>query len=1024
MAETDALGRFIAVNERYCQITGRSRAELLSLTMQEITHPEDLPGNQRSFAAAVERGTGFEVEKRYVRPDGSHVWVHNSVTPIRDADGRVECTVCVTIDISQRRAAEDQVRRNQEIFYNLIHRNPFGIYLVDAGFRIVEASLGARRIFANVEPLVGRDFAEVLRIVWVEPFASETIARFRHTLETGEPYASPATTERRGDVDAGETYDWRIERIELPDGGPGVVCYFYDLSERQRLEAAVREASERVELALDTGAVAGTWVWEVPADRFTADERFARSFGLDPQDCRVGLPIAEVKDAIHPDDLPHVDDMLRQALDRGGPYRAEYRVRRADGDYYWVEAVGRCDLDADGRPTRFPGVVVDIDARKRNEAALRESEARLRALTDNLPGGMVYQISTGQDGTRRRFLFVSQSHERLTGVPAEAVLADPSIAYELIVPEHRDAVVKAEAAAIRTMSAFDLQVQLRRKDGELRWSRIISAPRRQGDGSLVWDGLQIDVTDQVNAEEAARERETWFQGIVNSIDQMIWSTRPDGYHDFFNRRWYEFTGVPEGSTEGEGWSALFHPDDQQRAWSVWRHSLASGETYHIEYRLRHNSGVYRWVLGRAQPVRDESGRVARWFGTCTDIEDIVAAREVLSRSHEDLEALVAERSEELIRTQEALAQAQKMEAVGQLTGGIAHDFNNLLQGVAGSLDLIRRKPHDAERVARWSEAGLRAAERGSKLTGQLLAFSRSQKLQVQPLVVSDLVANMRDLLERTLGPMVNLKLELHDCQVPVCSDPTQLEMAVLNLAINARDAMPQGGNLTIATKSAWIDRDADIDPGEYLELSVTDSGTGMPPEVAARVFGPFFTTKGTGKGTGLGLSQVYGIARQARGTARVESQPGVGTTVRLLLRHVDAAVQASAEQHSDQDRAPPVGTRVLVIDDDPDVRRFLADSLESLGYRTEEAVDGPSGLAALERFEPDILLVDFAMPGMTGAEVARAVRDIRPGLPVIFASGYADTAAIEEAAEGEAMILRKPFRVDELSQLLTRALAS
>src|SRR5690606_36434785 len=364
MAETDAQGRFVDVNARYCAITGRSRDELLALSMQDITHPDDLPGNLRLFAAALESGRPFEIEKRYLRPDGSDVWVLNSVTPLYGPSGTITGSACVTIDLSQRRAAEEQLRRNRDTFYRLIQNNPFGIYVVNSRFQLVEASLGARKVFENVREPIGRDFAEVLRVVWPRPVAEAAIARFRHTLATGEPYRSPAATHRRADIEAVVAFDWRIDRIELPDGEPGVVCYFYDLSERQQLEAAVREASERVELALDTGAVAGTWVWDVATDRFTADERFAKSFSLDPSACRAGLSLAEVKGSIHPDDQPRVEQLMAEAMSRGGSYRAEYRVRRADGHYYWVEAVGRCDLGAEGEPLRFPGVLVDIDARK------------------------------------------------------------------------------------------------------------------------------------------------------------------------------------------------------------------------------------------------------------------------------------------------------------------------------------------------------------------------------------------------------------------------------------------------------------------------------------------------------------------------------------------------------------------------------------------------------------------------------------------------------------------------------------
>jgi CheY-like chemotaxis protein len=364
-----------------------------------------------------------------------------------------------------------------------------------------------------------------------------------------------------------------------------------------------------------------------------------------------------------------------------------------------------------------------------------------------------------------------------------------------------------------------------------------------------------------------------------------------------------------------------------------------------------------------------------------------------------------------------------MEAVGQLTGGIAHDFNNLLGAVVGALDLIRRKPADIERVVRFAEAGLQAAERGAKLTGQLLAFSRAQRIELKPVVVATLVEGMRDMLARTLGPMVRLGLEMEG-EGAVLSDPTQLEMAVLNLAINARDAMPEGGALTITTRLRRIAEEAEIGPGEYVELSVTDTGSGMPPDVAARAFDPFFTTKGPGKGTGLGLSQVYGIARQAGGAVRIESRPGAGTTVRMLLPRTQAppaAEEAGALPAEAPDRASAC---ILVVDDDPDMRRVLVASLETLGYRVLAAEDGPSGLAVLDRAGPDLLLLDFAMPGMNGAEVARLARQRRPGLPIVFASGYADTAAIEDAAGPEARILRKPFRMEEMQAVLAEALRS
>jgi CheY-like chemotaxis protein len=256
----------------------------------------------------------------------------------------------------------------------------------------------------------------------------------------------------------------------------------------------------------------------------------------------------------------------------------------------------------------------------------------------------------------------------------------------------------------------------------------------------------------------------------------------------------------------------------------------------------------------------------------------------------------------------------------------------------------------------------------------------------------------------------------------VLSDPTQLEMAILNLAINARDAMPDGGDLVISTTRRSIVEDPELPPGNYVELAVSDSGVGMTPDVAARAFDPFFTTKSVGKGTGLGLSQVYGIARQAGGAVRIESRPGAGTTVRMLLRPTEARSQSQAEAAEEQPGSSSTAATVLVVDDDPDVRRFLVDALHSLGYRVVEAENGQAGVTALRASKPDVMVVDFAMPGLNGAEVARRVREIHPDLPIVFASGYATTAAIEDVAGPGAAVLRKPFRVAELQAVLADAL--
>jgi signal transduction histidine kinase/CheY-like chemotaxis protein len=411
------------------------------------------------------------------------------------------------------------------------------------------------------------------------------------------------------------------------------------------------------------------------------------------------------------------------------------------------------------------------------------------------------------------------------------------------------------------------------------------------------------------------------------------------------------------------------------------------------------------------------------LGVIIDTTSRKHIEERLKELNETLEARVGERTAALERSQQALQQAQKMEAIGNLTGGIAHDFNNLLQGVTGCLDLIRRNSQDAVRVHRWAEAGLEASERGAKLTAQLLAFSRSQKLELKPVDLTELLLRTRDLLARTLGPAVHITINPEGEGVHVMGDETQLELAVLNLAINARDAMPNGGELVIATRRHQVRHDADLAAGDYIEITVTDSGSGMPAEILTRAFDPFFTTKGVGKGTGLGLSQVYAMARQAGGIARLVSKPGEGTTARIFLRTTRAGPQPEAARDESDRTGAGRPAIILIVDDDVDVRRFLADSLDAFGYKTVQAENAMEGLAALEQATPDMMIVDYAMPGMNGAEMAQKARVLHPTLPIVFASGYAETSALENVADARTLILRKPFRINELQDAVTRALA-
>lgn len=413
-------------------------------------------------------------------------------------------------------------------------------------------------------------------------------------------------------------------------------------------------------------------------------------------------------------------------------------------------------------------------------------------------------------------------------------------------------------------------------------------------------------------------------------------------------------------------------------------------------------------------------------------ESLRRSQEALVHLNETLEARIEERTRALAqandrlmneviereRVQQAMVQFQKMEAVGRLTGGIAHDFNNLLNVVQGSMDLILLMSKD-EVAKQRAEVARRACQRGGKLTSQLLAFSRNQSLDLRPLDVNTLFEGVRELVATSLGSSIRLQFEVEACGASVMADTNQMEMALLNLAINARDAMDGGGELRFTAGPA-TPPDGLLPAGDYVRIAVTDSGEGMPPEVAARVFEPFFTTKGVGKGTGLGLSQVYGMAQQSGGAARILSEQGVGTTVEIWLRASGSGAGLPEAQPA-VTAAPRPGVRILVVEDDDFVRESMVESLEALGHTVAQAADGEAGLRELLRAQPDLIITDYLMPGMTGAELVRRARAALPGVPMIIATGYADMKAIEQVI-GDDMLLRKPFQLAELAAAVERAL--
>jgi PAS domain S-box-containing protein len=535
-----------------------------------------------------------------------------------------------------------------------------------------------------------------------------------------------------------------------------------------------------------------------------------------------------------------------------------------------------------------------------------------------------------------------------------------------------------------------------------------------------------DITERKRAEAALRESEEQFRVFAQAVPNHVWASRPDGELYWFNNGVYAYTGKEPGSIDGAVWSDLVHPDDRQAAVTGWLNALAKGDVYETEFRIRRHDDVYRSFLVRAEPVRAEDGSIVNWIGTNTDVENNRQQAAELANLNATLEKQVEERTRDLMAAEEALRQAQKMEAVGQLTGGLAHDFNNILAGISGSLEMMTTRLAQGRvgELDRYITGANGAVKRAAALTQRLLAFSRRQTLAPKPTNLNTLVTGMLDLINRSVGPQIEVETAGATGLWTTFVDAGQLENALLNLCINARDAMPGGGKLTIETGNRWMDeraaRQRDLEPGQYVSLCVSDTGTGMSAEVIKRAFDPFYTTKPIGQGTGLGLSMVYGFAGQSGGAVRIYSEIDKGSMICIYLpRH---AGEADADEQIDlQTNAPRAegGETILVVDDEPLVRMLAAEQLEELGYSVIEAADGPSALKILNSSQPiNLLITDVGLPGgMNGRQVADAARVGRPGLEVLFITGYAENAVLNHGHLDQGMhVITKPFQMDTFAR--------
>ena len=830
-----------------------------------------------------------------------------------------------------------------------------------------------------------------------------------------------------------------------------------DVTDRHAAQMALAENEAYLRLLLDSSAEAFYAVDRAGVTTL-CNATFLAMMGFASQDQVIGRKLHSVIHHHHPDgsaydveDCPiyicadrgetaHVEDELFFRVD-GTPVAVEYWVRPiiVDGQHRGAICTF-LDISQRVATEKRNGFLIDLTDRLRD---VGDPDGILRITTQNVGEflGVSVCAYADMDPDQNGFTIrgdwsapgsksiVGHYHLADFGKMAVANLGDGR---PLIINDNSRELAPEEAATFQAIGIMATICMPLVKDGRLTALMAIhdSRPRVWTDEELA---VIRDVTERawahierVRVEAELRASEEQFRVFAQATPNQLWAARPDGDLYWFNRQVIDYSGHAQEGLTGSGWGTLVHPDDIDRAGEVWARCVASGDVYEVEIRIRRHDGEFRWFLVRAEPTRDSGGAISGWVGSNTDIEDQrrqAAALETLAQS---LESQVAERTSELMSAEEALHQSQKMEAVGQLTGGLAHDFNNLLTAISGGLEMIamRIAQGRTDDIERYSNAAQTAAKRAAALTHRLLAFSRRQTLDPKLTDVNRLVGGMEELVRRTVGPAVEFEVVGAAGLWPVLVDQNQLENALLNLVINARDAMPDGGRLTIETGNRWLDpraaRERDLEPGQYVSLCVSDSGSGMTPEVIAKAFDPFFTTKPLGVGTGLGLSMIYGFARQSGGQVRIYSDDGQGTMVCVYLPRSHGTVESGAGE-GDAPALPraAAGDTVLVVDDEAGIRMLITDILEELGYQSLEAEDGQEGLAILQSdARIDLLITDVGLPGgMNGRQMADAARLARSDLKVLFITGYAENAVIGNGQLDPGMhVMTKPFELDSLGR--------
>ncbi|MEX1201545.1 MAG: PAS domain-containing protein [Methylophaga sp.] len=1000
-------------------------------------YPADRPLLLQAQQSTAETGE-IEAQYRIIRTgDGQIRWLFERGKPIQDENGREVSRMGMVADITDQKRLENIRDLEADVLAAVTSSQPLNAILEkvvmdiealmpDAIASVLLLDSNSKTISESVAPNLPSEYSQAVVGEPIGPKAGSCgTAAFRKQTVIVSDIANDPLWENYRDLALGHDLRacWSQPVFDDTDKVIATFAIYHrkisspdpiDLDTIKRIariiavailknrsEQRLRDSEQRFRKIFEQAAT-GVKV-TTPEGRFVhANQAYCNMLGYSEAE----LKTLDSQTLTHPDDRQKNSENIQQLLASGQDSRIfEKRYINKAGDSVWARLSVSVQRDDKGQPEFLVGISENITEMKLAAQRQSEAERTLSQLLSNL-SGFAYRCLFDEKWT---MLYVSDAFEKLTGYTVAAVLNNNEIDYNSIIHHEDQARVAAEIShASANSQNFQTEYRIIRKDGEERWVLEQGSDIRDADGNIsAVEGYITDISRQKAIDALIRQNEQRFQLFSKAINDAIWDWDIRTGVLMWNEAFEALFGFERGENQQTiaFWVSRIHADDRDRVAASLDRAIAEKATsWNANYRFVRNDGSNAQVMDRGYVIYDNiSGEAVRMVGGITDITERLAL-------------------------EEQLRQSQRLEAVGQLTGGVAHDFNNLLTVIIGNADIIHQSLPEDSRLRDLAGMIEEAANRGAALTSSLLVFARRQPLDPKNININDLLSNLKTLLSRALGEEV-------DCQYMSAGDlwlaevdPGLLENALLNLTLNARDAMPGGGQLVIETQNLHINEDYAqrhvISAGDYVMIAVSDSGHGIASDQLDKVFEPFYTTKSKEKGTGLGLAMVYGFIKQSRGHINIYSEIGQGTTVRLYLpRAIEAAdplPQASEGQ------LPSGHESILVVEDEALVREYVVAQLQLFGYQVHTAVDGQSALNLINQgIEVDLLFTDVIMPnGMSGRELADAARQVHPGLRVLFTSGYTENSIVHHGRlDSGVLLLSKPYNRDELAQKIRQALS-